>query len=225
MVGVLVYGSLYIFIHACIKLRWWRWHVEGRELLPPRESGGMIVVMNHIHWLDIPAVGAMLPFKYRLSWLAKAEIFSGPIARWFFRSMQTIPIQRGKRDLAALDASVEAVNDGAVLLIYPEGTRSRSGMLRQGRGGAIRIAMQSGVPIVPIAITGTEHGLKGTLLRKPVTVRIGEPYTVAALPQEKIPPDVMEQLTTDMMLRIARLLPAEYRGHYRELAADSSSAD
>jgi 1-acyl-sn-glycerol-3-phosphate acyltransferase len=215
MLGVLMYGILYGFLHAMRLIGWWRWRVEGVENLPPREMSGMIIAMNHVHWIDIPVVGAMLPWRYRLSWLAKEEIFKNPIAGWWFREMQVIPIKRGRRDLAALETSVEALKSGAVLLIFPEGHRSRTGILQSGRGGAIRIAMQAGVPIVPVAVLGTEHGLPGTLSRKPVTIRIGKPYLVSTTKDGKIPPDMMDQLTTDLMQRIAVLLPEGQRGPYQ----------
>ncbi|GAB4423259.1 MAG: lysophospholipid acyltransferase family protein [Chloroflexi bacterium OHK40] len=219
MLGTLIYWLLYVGLHTLRLVGWFRWSVEGIANLPPRKAGGMIVAMNHIHWMDIPVVGAMLPFDYRLSWLAKSEIFQNPIADRFFRTMNVIPIRRGKRDVAALETAVEALRAGAVLLVYPEGHRSRTGVLQQGRGGAVRMAMQAGVPIVPMAVVGTEHGLKGTLTRRPVLLRIGEPYMVAPTPDGKIPPDRMEQLTTDMMLRIAALLPPERRGSYAQLPA------
>jgi 1-acyl-sn-glycerol-3-phosphate acyltransferase len=214
MIGALMYAILYSIINSFRLVGWWRWRIIGLEKLPPRQAGGMIIAVNHIHWVDIPAVGGMLPFAYRLSWLAKVEIFANPVAGWFFRAMNVIPIKRGRRDLAALDAAVEALRAGAVLLIFPEGHRSRTGVLQAGRGGAVRLAMQSGVPIVPLAITGSEHGLGGTFLREPLTVQVGEPYTIAPTESGKIPPDLMDQLTADMMQRIAAMLPAEKRGPY-----------
>jgi 1-acyl-sn-glycerol-3-phosphate acyltransferase len=218
MIGWLCYGFLYSFLHVMRLIGIFRWKVEGSANLPPREAGGMIIAMNHINWMDIPVIGAMLPFRYRLSWLAKSELFKNPISGWWFRQMQVIPVNRGKRDLAALDTSVQALKDGAVLLIYPEGHRSRDGVLLPGRGGAVRMAMQSGMPIVPVAIIGTEHGLRGSLTRKPVLLRIGAPFTVAPTADGKIPPDLMDQLTGEMMQRIATMLPPERRGPYAQIA-------
>jgi 1-acyl-sn-glycerol-3-phosphate acyltransferase len=217
MVGWLCYGFLYIAFNALRLIRWFRWSVEGTENLPPREAGGMLIAMNHINWLDIPVVGTLLPFPYRLSWVGKVELFRNPIAAWWLRQMNVLPINRGRRDVAALDTMAEALRGGAVLLIFPEGTRSKSGVLKEGRGGAVRLAMQSGVPIVPVAIIGTEHGPAGTLARRPVHLRIGRPYTVAPTADGKIPPDLMEQLTNTMMGRIAELLPPERRGPYPQL--------
>jgi 1-acyl-sn-glycerol-3-phosphate acyltransferase len=216
MPGKIIYFVSQILIYAMRKIGWWRWQVEGLEHLPPREQTGMILVMNHIHWIDIPVVGALLPFAYRLSWLGKAELFEKSTWRWFFRTMQVIPIKRGRGDLAALETATEALRAGAILLIFPEGHRSRNGLLQKGRGGAVRLAMRSQVPLVPVAVTGTQRGLGDTLRGKPVKLRIGKPYRVEPTPDGKIPPDLMDHLTTEMMLRIAALLPAEYRGVYAD---------
>lgn len=214
MLGTLLYALLYGFINFWRLIGWWRWRAEGRANLPPRARGGMIIVMNHISWVDIPVVGSLVPFSHRLSWMGKAEIFAHPLSGWFFRTMNVIPVRRGKRDLAALDASIDALKAGAVLLIFPEGTRSRSGVLQTGRGGAVRLAMQAGVPIVPTAVTGTERGAWGTFKFQPVRLQFGEPYYVEPPPDGKIPPDMMDRLTTEMMQRIAALLPEEQRGVY-----------
>jgi 1-acyl-sn-glycerol-3-phosphate acyltransferase len=214
MTGFVMYAFLYLFIHTMRKIGWWRWSVEGLENLPPRAAGGMLLVANHNDWIDIPVLGAMLPFDYRLSWLAKSELFEHPVVRWFFNNMQVIPIKRGKRDLGALDTAGQELKKGAVLLIYPEGHRSRTGILQEGRGGAVRLAMINQIPLVPIAMIGTERGLRGTLMGKPVVMRIGKPYIVEQTPDGKIPPVLMEQLTTDMMRRIAALLPPDKRGYY-----------
>lgn len=222
MLGALMYGFIFYTIHFCRLIGWFRWRAEGHENLPPREAGGIIIAMNHVHWMDIPVIGAMLPFRYRLSWIGKIELFKNPLAGWWLRQMQVIPINRGRRDTAALETSVQALREGAVLLIFPEGTRSKTGILKEGRGGAVRLAMQSGRPIVPVAVVGTEHGLKGTLTRKPVFLRVGKPYMVAPTPDGKIPPDMMEQLTLTMMGRIAELLPAERRGSYGQLPAPAA---
>ncbi|MFV9506837.1 MAG: lysophospholipid acyltransferase family protein [Oscillochloridaceae bacterium umkhey_bin13] len=214
MLGKLMYGILYVWFHTMRAISWFRWTVEGRHLLPPRESGGAVVVMNHVSWADIPIIATLLPFNYRLSWLAKSELFANPIIAWWYREMMVIPIRRGRRDLAALETAVEALRGGAVLLVFPEGTRSRNGVLSSGRGGAVRMAMLADVPIIPVGIVGTEHGPKGSFQRKPVHLRIGPAYKVTPPAQGKVTAEQMEHLTHEMMSRIADLLPEERRGAY-----------
>ncbi len=218
--GTIIYGCIYLFIHAMIAIGWWRWRIEGLENLPPRKQGGMLFVMNHVNWIDIPAIGALLPFSWRLTWLGKEELFRSPLTRWFFYTMYVIPVKRGKRDVNAINTTVEAVKKGAAMLVFPEGHRSGNGVLQPGRGGAIRIGMQSGAPLVPVAVCGSHHGLGGTFRRKELVIRIGEPFVVESTPDGRIPPDTMTQLTNEMMFQIAALLPEEKRGPYQSDSAE-----
>jgi 1-acyl-sn-glycerol-3-phosphate acyltransferase len=157
MLGAIMYFCIW-FPLQIIRLVWWNWKVEGLENLPPRGQG-MILAINHLHWLDILIIGASLPLSHRPSWIAKVEIFINRAIAWWFREMMVIPIKRGQRDLTALAAAEAALKRGAVLIIFPEGHRSPEGGLLEGRGGAIRLAVRTGCPIVPIAIWGTEGGL------------------------------------------------------------------
>ncbi len=214
MAGLFTYYFFFLLYQALIKIGWFRWRTIGTENLPPRVNGGMILAVNHISWLDIHAVGVLLPPRYRLTWLGKIELFRHPLANWFFRQMLVIPVKRGGRDLAAIREAEETLKRGAVMLIYPEGHRSGTGILQKGHGGAIRLAMQAGVPIVPMAIFGTRRGLRGSMQRDLVTLHIGKPYFIAPTPNGKISPALMETLTNEMMQRIAAMLPEANRGIY-----------
>ena len=221
--GVLMYAILWYGQWVFRKIGWWRWEIRGLENLPPRDQGGMVVAVNHLSWFDVMILGGSLPFSYRLSWIAKIEIFNGPVARWFFRQMMVIPIRRGARDMAALDAAEDALKSGAVLTVFVEGHRNPQGELQQGRGGAVRLAARAGVPILPVAIEGTQRGLKGAFGRRQLRVSIGQPYRPDS-DGHHIPPKRMDELTDEMMIKIAALLPEQLRGYYRERLLEAAPA-
>jgi 1-acyl-sn-glycerol-3-phosphate acyltransferase len=215
MLGTIFYTVLWVLLNGLRAVGLLRWRVEGREYLPP--SGGAVLVSNHVHWLDIPVHGTVLPYRGRPYWIAKAELLDSLFGRLLLRR-HMIPIRRGQRDTAALDVAVAELRRGQRILIYPEGHRSRTGVLQKGKTGALALAVQSGAPLVPMAITGTEHGLKGVLRRQPILVRFGPPFLP---PPDAASDDVslraMARYTNDMMGHIAALLPPEQRGPYATL--------
>jgi len=212
MLGAFMYFCLWVPLNTLRRI-WWNWDIQGTENLPPRGQG-MILCVNHLNWTDIHILGASLPLSHRPWWMAKTEMFENRVVSWWLRVMQVIPIKRGRRDTTAMEASEDALRHGAALVIFPEGHRSRTGGLLEGHGGAIRLAARTGTPIVPIAIWGTEAGLKGALLRKPIHLHIGQPFFIHVR-DGKIPFDRMNELTDEMMLAIARLLPEQYWGFYQ----------
>jgi 1-acyl-sn-glycerol-3-phosphate acyltransferase len=213
MLGAFMYFLLWLPLNIARRV-WWNWKVEGTENLPPRPQGCVLAV-NHLNWTDIHLLGASLPLAHRPWWIAKVELFGSRLIAWWLREMQVIPIKRGKRDLTALVAAEDALRAGAALVIFPEGHRSDNGQLQEGKSGAVRLAVRSGCPIVPIAIWGTEHGLGGAATRKPIRLRIGKPYHPVVENPDHIPTSQMNELTDELMLRIAELMPEQYWGHYR----------
>lgn len=208
---------MYFFIWAPLNIMrriWWRWRVEGLEHLPAKGQG-FILASNHLDWMDIPILGTSLPLSYRPWWMAKVELFSTKFASWWLSQMQVIPIKRGKRDLSAFVACEKALKEGAALIIFPEGHRSDTGELQEAKGGIVRLSVRSACPIVPVAIWGSEHGLRGMMRREPITVRFGKPF-YPQVEGSHIPWDRMNELTEESMLQIAALLPEKYWGFYRE---------
>jgi 1-acyl-sn-glycerol-3-phosphate acyltransferase len=201
---------------ALLRKLWMRWTIAGSENLP--RGAGIILASNHIHWIDIFVIDGSIPGWYKRAWLAKVELVSNPITAWLGKQAHLIPIRRGQIGKEALIAAEEAIRGGRALVIYPEGHRSSTGSLQQGRGGAIALAMRTGCPIVPMAVWGTEAGLKGALQRKPIHVQFGRPYHPQATESDSVR-QAMDERVEELMLRIATLLPPQYRGVYSESAA------
>lgn len=222
MLGEIIYALIIYSVRLLIGIGWWRWRIAGLENLPPRAMGGMLVVMNHVHWLDILALGTLMPHSYRLSWLGKAELFEHPLSNWFFRTVYVIPIKRGRGDVSALDTSDQALHDGAVLVVFPEGHRSGDGVLQRAFGGVVRLAIRNNVPIIPAAITGSQHGVAGSMQRKELHIQLGTPYVIDLPADQKVSPRVVNELTADMMQRIATMLPEEWHGYYHQPSASLS---
>ena len=119
-------------------------------------------------------------------------------------------------DVDALRWNLDLLKNDGVVVLFPEGTRSRTPGMRQGMRGAAYLAIKSQAPVLPVALTGTEK--IGSYARLPVPlcsvrVRIGQPFTLPIL-EGRPPRPVLDDLTTMIMSRVAALLPPEYRGHY-----------
>ena len=141
-----------------------------------------------------------------------------PVIGQLVASVGAISIRRGEVDRRALRRAVEALEQGKVLGIAPEGTRSKTGALQEGRAGAAYLACLTGVPLLPVGVIGVEKVL-GRLrrLRRPqVRVVIGRSFTLPPLLSKAgSRSKCLREYTTQIMLRIAELLPEEYRGVYR----------
>lgn len=183
-----------------------RLRMENRDRVP--RKGGVLVASNHVSHLDPPLVGISVP-RF-VQHMAKKELFKVPLLTFAMMQIKTILVHRGKGKQALLDA-MDYIKQGSCVVIFPEGTRSKSGRLMKGHSGAIVIAIRTGCDIVPAAIMGSEKAMtKGSILIKPVkvVVRFGEPYKIEYSGDiEKIPRDVLERETYRMMEKIEELLP------------------
>lgn len=151
---------------------WYRVRVEGVENVPA--TGPVLLCANHISNLDPPLVGAML--QRPVVFMAKASLFDIPILGAIIRRhLDAFPVQRGTADRAALRQSLHVLEEGRVLGIFPEGTRSKTGELGQARAGIGFIASKSGAPVVPVGIAGHYR------FRGQITVRFGKPIDPAAV--------------------------------------------
>jgi 1-acyl-sn-glycerol-3-phosphate acyltransferase len=189
-----------------------RFTVTGKENVP--RNGPFIVVANHMSNGDPPAVVAAIPRQLHI--MAKRSLFAGPLLTKMWTSMGLYPLDRGGRDVKALMWAIHTLKRGGSMLLFPEGTRSRTGGLQKAKTGAAYVALKARVPILPVGVTGTEN-IPG-LLRVPfpfchVRVNIGAPFRLLE-PSGPVTQEFLETLTEQIMLRIAALLPEEYRGYY-----------
>src|SRR4051794_39637740 len=151
--------------------------VEHRERVPT--DGGVIVAANHISFFDSVALLQSIP--RRAFFIGKAEYMQSWATRHLFPAMGLIPIEReqARKAMAALQVASDVLCRGDVLSIYPEGTRSRDGLLHRGHTGVAQLALMSGAPIVPVGLVGTDHiqpiGARVPRPFRRATVRFGEP--------------------------------------------------
>jgi len=186
--------------------------VYGKENVPG--EGPLLVVANHITAADPPLIAASL--NRRLAFMAKAELFRSKFAAYFLHRMGTFPVHQGKLDLRALRIANKLLAQGQALVIFPEGRSSHNGRLQPALPGSALIAARNGVPILPVAITGTEKlkNLGWCFWHRPrITVNIGCPFNPPPA-DGKLPKEQRQLLMNDIMGKIAALLPPEYRGVY-----------
>jgi len=201
-----------------------RIEVMGLENVP--KKGAFILASNHVNLADPPILIVKTP--RRIAWMAKKELFDVPIIGLCYRFYGCLPVKRGQADLTALRKAQEALDRGLPLGMFPEGTRTGKPGLKEAEPGTALIALRTGVPVLPVAISGSEPctfpgGLFYWLTRRQPKIRVvfGELFSLPApLPIRK--PDV-EAGTTRIMREIAALLPPEYRGVYGEAKLQVSS--
>ena len=148
--------------------------VEGREHIPT--SGGFVLASNHRSYADPPLLATRLR-KQRCVFMAKEELFRNKFFGWLIRKLGAFPVTRGAGDNGVIETAEQYVRSGRVLMIFPEGTRSKDGKVGRGKTGVALIAAQTGAPVVPVGITFT-----GKLhFRSQIIVRFGTPIQAAEL--------------------------------------------
>lgn len=200
-----------------------RWVLGGGTTtgLPnvPR-SGAYLLVSNHNSNLDPPFIGAAVGHSTGrvIHFMAKQEIRGWPLVGWLARSAGVFFVRRGEGDRAAQRSALEHLAAGRPIAMFPEGTRSRDGVLMEPKLGAALIAMRAGVPILPVGITGTGRIFPGRSRfphRTPVDIRIGPTFMLPHQPEGRLDREALAEGTDRIMREIAALLPEEQRGAYR----------
>lgn len=162
------------------------WDVRFEGTLP--ERGPCVVVCNHESLADVVLVGAL---PREMKWLSKRAVFRIPLLGWMMRMAGDIEVRRGERESRsrAYDDMVEWLGRGMPVMIFPEGTRSPTRELLPFKNGAFRLAIETGVPVLPLAVAGTRSAIrKGSLLfgQSHAVVRILEPIPVDGLGMEDV---------------------------------------
>jgi len=182
-----------------------------RRLLGPA-AAIVVLAPNHFSQLDHFFAGVYLRRKVRF--MAKSQLFGPPVLTYIFKHGGVFPVRRGHRDEEAFKTAYTLLDQGEMLLVYAEGGRSRSGRLGEPKPGIGRIALESGVPIVPVAIHGSERARGWKRLRFPkVTVQFGAPMT---FPIEAEP-------SRERQLEVATEVFSQVRKMYEALATRSAA--
>ncbi|MFB4353811.1 lysophospholipid acyltransferase family protein [Microbacterium sp. LS_15] len=206
----------------------YRPRIEGRENVP--RTGAVIFASNHLSFIDSIAIPVAAPRP--VHFLAKSSYFEGTglkgwLSKTFFESIGAIPVRRGAGQAAldALDLQRQLLDDGLAVALYPEGTRSTDGRLYKGRTGVAFLALQTGAPVVPVGLIGTDKvmpvGAKLPTLKERITVRFGAPLDLS--PHGPASSGRARRLATDeIMAAIHALSGQELAGAYNEAPAQNT---
>ena len=194
--------------------------IDAPDINKVPQKGPLIVVSNHTGQIEVAVFFGQLVPRPISGW-AKIEAWDNPFLNWVFNLWGLIPVKRGEGDTSALRKAVKALEDGYIFGIAPEGTRNKTGRLKRALPGAVLLAVHSGAPILPVAHWGGEHFLKnlGRLKRTDFHARVGEPFKLK-LDGKKVTREIRQQVADEMMIRIAKLMPAEYHGAYTDLISN-----
>lgn len=189
-----------------------RTHFIGVENIPL--AGGVLIACNHMSRMDIPVL-FVTPNRPEMTALVTTKYLKHPLLRWFIVTAEGIWLDRDTADFSAFRNAVKALNEGKGLGIAPEGTRSQNAQLIEGKPGTALLALRTGVPIVPVAIVGTEDSVSKLLrLKRPyITVEYGKPIYPPKLDRSNRQ-EQLQYLTDEIMCRIAAMMPKKYHGFY-----------
>jgi 1-acyl-sn-glycerol-3-phosphate acyltransferase len=186
----------------------------GLENIP--KQGNLIVATNHMSRVDIAVLFAN-PVRPEITALVADKYVTYFGINWLVRTAGAIYLDRDRADFTAFREAQKLIKSGVAMGIAPEGTRSETGQLLQGKPGMILLAHRTNAVIVPVGQSGTEDAIKKlSRFRKPrITARFGKPFTIPEMPRENRD-EAMQQATDEIMCRIAALLPSKYWGFYKD---------
>lgn len=188
---------LWLFFKICFRYR-----VKYSENVP--KKGPFIIASNHLSFLDPGAAGCIT--KRQVHFLARADLFDSKLFALWATAVGAIPVRRGRFDISAIRGTLDSLGKGGIVALFPEGTRSRDGIIKEPKAGVGFVAVKAKVPIIPIYIKGSDRALPAHAMfirLKPIEVMVGEP----------ISPDMFlkngdynyEALSQEVMNRIEKL--------------------
>jgi 1-acyl-sn-glycerol-3-phosphate acyltransferase len=193
--------------------------VNDAQLKQVPDRGPLILVINHINFLEAPVVFPRLRPR-PVTGFAKAETWDNPALRPLADLWGAIPLRRGEADVAAMRQALAALEAGHILIVAPEGTRSGDGRLQQGHPGVAFLALRSGAPLLPMVYYGGEHFWRNLprLRRTDFHIIVGQPFYLRA-GGVRVTCRVRQRMADEVMYQMAALLPPAYRGVYADLEA------
>jgi 1-acyl-sn-glycerol-3-phosphate acyltransferase len=195
-----VRGTLRVLLRGLFRME-----ITGAENVPPAGSG--ILAANHRSLIDIPVV--CMPTRRKVWFMAKEELFANKLSAAFVRNLGGFPVRRGKPDRSAVTRSLQILESGELLGIFPEGTRTPGARFETLEEGFAYIALKSGAPVVPVAISGTEAVFpKDKRLPHPAKIRVhvGRPFTLGGPHSGVLPRPRIREATAEASARLAAVM-------------------
>lgn len=186
--------------------RYCQLRVQGREYIP--KGGPAVVTANHMSLLDPFLVGMILNTPHPIAFMGKKELFANPVLRWIIQGWGAFPVDRARKDASSLRTALAVLKAGEILGMFPEGTRSTTGELQELRTGALRLAIRTRAPMIPVGIAGTDRAMpRGARFPRPVkiTVTFGPPLDLSALHDHRPTDMEIEHYSEELRKELDRL--------------------
>lgn len=195
--------------------------IDRTELDKIPKEGPFIITANHINFLEAPVLYLFMRPRRTIA-IAKAELWNHSFTAFLMNLWEVVPIKRESADFAGMKKAFDVLKGGDFLCIAPEGTRSVDGKLQKGKAGVILFAQKGNVPIIPVAHWGGESfssNLK-RFKRTAITIKVGEALEIRKDLDKKIGSDERQKIADESMIALARLMPEEYHGYYKDKIQD-----
>ncbi len=198
---------------------WFDWRFEGLGHVPPQ--GPALIACNHISYFDPLAQGYFVEKAGRRPrFLTKSELFKNPLMRTFLHGARQIPVRRGSGERAPVEAALKALGADQVVMVYPEATvtKHQDSSPQQGKTGIARLTLASGVPVIPVAVWGSQNvwqrsGGRSLKFGRPIWVKAGPPIDFSVHDEDPEHPEVLRKVTDQVTSELS-LLVDDLRARY-----------